>query len=106
MKMSKLTLFMVVHKSPNLNWDKVEENWAKLAEIEEAKWIRTYFNKVEGARFCLWLSPNGDKLKKIFTELGISWESIMEVEKTIPDAWGKKWDEHLLKNKTADTLAF
>jgi hypothetical protein len=104
--MANMTQFMVVHRSPTLSWQKVEENWAKLAHIEEVKWVRTYFNKEEGVRYCVWLSPGEEMLKKSFTELAINWESIMQVEETVPDTWGKKWGEHLAQEEKAATLAF
>jgi hypothetical protein len=45
-------------------------------------------------------------LKSIFSELDISWESILEVEETCPDLWGKKWEEHLEAEADASTLGF
>jgi hypothetical protein len=35
--------FMAVHKEPELSWAIVEENWQKLAQIETAKWVKTYY---------------------------------------------------------------
>jgi len=104
--MAKLTKFMVVHRDPNVSWEKVEKNWRKLANVESATWVRTCFNKKEGVRYCVWLASTADDLKKIFAELNISWESMMEVEETVPDLWGKKWDEHLAAEEKADTLGF
>ena len=98
--------FMVVHNDPNISWTKVEENWIKLANVEAAIWVRTYFNRKKGVRYCLWLASDEKKLVNIFDELDISWESVVEVEETIPDLWGKKWKEHLAAEEKADTLAF
>ena len=97
---------MVVHEDPAVSWDKVEENWGKLANVENATWVRTCFNKLKGVRYCIWLAPNGDVLKSIFMELDISWVSLLEVEETCPDLWGKKWKEHLAADAKADTLGF
>jgi len=83
--------FMVVHRDPNILWSKVEENWVKLAKIETARWIRTYYNKEEGMRYCIWFAQSGEELSKIFFDLNISFESIIEVEETVPDIWGKKY---------------
>jgi hypothetical protein len=88
--MKKMKNFMVVHRDPDISWDKVEENWSRMLDFEQATWLRTYYNKERGFRLCLWLAPNEEELKKIFTDLQNSWESIMEVEETIPDIWAKK----------------
>ncbi len=104
--MGKLTKFMVYHDNPDISWEKVEENWGKLANVEEATWVRTYYNKKEGVRYCVWLASNAEDLKKIFSDLAISWESILETEETVPDLWGKTWEEHLEVEEKADTLAF
>jgi hypothetical protein len=50
--------FMVVHKEPELSWEIVEENWRKLSQVENAKWIKTYYNQKQGVRFCVWLAPD------------------------------------------------
>jgi hypothetical protein len=104
--MAGMKKYMVVHRDPNISWDVVQENWAKLANITSANWIRTSFNKKEGVRYCVWLSTNKEKLQMIFKELNVSWESIMEIEETTPDLWGKHWEKHLSADKKADTLAF
>ena len=105
--MTKLTKFMVVHNDPVIGWDNVERNWRKLANVEKATWERTYFNKEKGMRYCLWLASSKQELKHIFEDLGISLESIIAVEETVPDLWGRrKWEEHLDAESAADTLAF
>jgi hypothetical protein len=97
--------FMAVHKEPELSWAIVEENWQKLAQIETAKWVKTYYNQKEGVRFCVWLAPDMEELKKAFSDMDVSWESIYEIEETKPDLWGeKRWNEHLEAEATADTL--
>jgi hypothetical protein len=97
---------MVTHEDPNISWHKIEENWAKLANVETAKWDRTYFNRKEGVRYCVWLAPGPDELKSIFAEIAISWKRMIEVEETVPDLWGKRWKEHLAAESEASTLAF
>jgi hypothetical protein len=104
--MTKMSKFMVVHRDPGIAWEKVEENWGKLANIENAVWVRTCFNKDRGVRFCVWLAPSEKDLESIFSDLEISWESIVEVEETVPDLWGKKWEEHLAAESNASTLGF
>jgi len=104
--MAKLLNYMVVHKDPDISWDKIEENWGKLATVEEATWVRTCFNKEKGVRYCVWLAPTEEVLKSIFKELNISYESIMQVEETVPDLWGKKWEEHLKAEETASTKVY
>jgi len=32
----KMQKFMVVHRDPNISWDKVEENWSKMVSVEPA----------------------------------------------------------------------
>lgn len=79
--------FIVVHKSPDISWEKVEENWLKLAHVESATWERTWFNKEEGVRHCLWQARDAEVLKEIFADLDITYEYILEVEETVPDIW-------------------
>jgi hypothetical protein len=79
--------FMVVHRSPERSWGEVEKNWTKLAQVKLASWERTWFNKNEGVRYCLWDSLDAGTLEKIFNDLDITWESITEVEETVPDIW-------------------
>ena len=97
---------MVVHVDASVPWKKVEENWAKLADVEQATWVRTCYNKAQGIRYCIWLASSAKVLEIIFAELDISYKSIIEVEETVPDLWCKKWQEHLKAEATADTLAF
>lgn len=101
-----MSKYMVVHRNPELSWEIVEKNWRRLADVESAKWINTFFNREEGVRFCVWLAPDVEELKKIFSDLEISWESMTEVEETTPDMWGEKWEEHIKAETTADTLGF
>jgi hypothetical protein len=96
--------YMVVHRNPELSWDVVERNWRKLAAVETAKWITTYFNVDEGVRFCLWHAPDRAALEKTFGDLEIAYESMTGVEETKPDMWGEKWEEHLEAEAAADTL--
>lgn len=97
--------YMVVHKEPELSWEVVEENWRKLAEVENAKWVTTFYNQKEGIRFCVWMAPSREELEKTFSDINVSWESMHAVEETKPDLWGeKKWQEHLKAEETADTL--
>ena len=105
-KMAKMSKYMVTHINPDVSWEKVEENWAKLANVETASWMRTCYNKEKGIRYCVWLAPNEDTLQSIFSELDISWDSIVAVEETVPDLWGKKWEEHLEAEASASTLGF
>ena len=104
--MNKLLKYMVVHADSKMPWEKVEENWAKLANVEKATWVRTCYNKAKGVRYCVWLAPSENVLATIFEDLNISYESIIEVEETVPDLWGKKWQEHLKAEEAADTLGF
>ena len=104
--MSKMKKCMVVHNDFNISWAKVEENWGKLANVETCTWVRTYFNRKKGVRYCVWLAPNEKELKSIFSELDISWDTMIEIEETVPDLWGKKWEEHLEAEASASTLAF
>lgn len=102
--MSKLNKYMMVHNSPGVKCEEIQANWRKLAKVETGTWIRTYFNEEKGVRYCIWLAESEEALKNIFTEIGISWDSIIEVEETVPDLWGEKWNEHLQKDALADNL--
>lgn len=98
--------FMVYHQDPGISWEKVEENWAKSANVESATWIRTYFNKTEKVRYCLWLADDETKLKDVFKRLGVTYQSLVEIEETVPDLWGRKWKEHLAADAKSATLGF
>ena len=102
--MAKMKKFMAVHKDSKVTCDELHDNWRKLAKVESSTWIRTYYNEENAVRYCEWLATSEEDLKYIFTEMGISWESILEVEEIVPDLWGKAWSEHLEKDKEADTL--
>ena len=102
--MSKQYTYMMVHNAPESTCEEVQNNWRKMARVENATWIRTYFNEDKGIRYCLWMAPSEETLKNIFTEIGVSWESIVQVEETTPDMWGEKWDEHVREEAFASTL--
>jgi hypothetical protein len=104
--MAKLLKYMVVHNDPDISWEQVEKNWPKLANVEKCTWVRTFFNREKGIRYCEWLAPNASTLKSNFTDLDISFESIIGVEETVPDLWGKKWEAHLAAEENASTKAF
>ncbi len=67
--MAKMLKYMIVHKDPSVSWKRVEENWAKLANVEKCTWVRTCFNKEKGVRYCVWLAPDERTLKAIFMDL-------------------------------------
>ena len=102
--MGKMRKFIAVHNNPGIDCEVIQANWRKAAMIEDATWERTYYNDYSGMRYCIWLANDEDQLKKIFTDMNVSWESILPIEETVPDLWGEKWDEHLEADKTADTL--
>jgi hypothetical protein len=102
--MAKMNKFLAVHRNPGLDCKVIQANWRKLADVNTANWERTYFNEEKGIRYCVWLSPNEEELKKIFDSMDITYESILPVEETVPDLWGQKWDEHLQKDAIADNL--
>jgi len=102
--MGKVKRFMAVHDNPGIDCNVIQANWRKMAKVETATWERTYFNEEKGQRFCIWLARDEEQLKKIFTNMDISWETIIPVEETVPDLWGEKWHEHLEAEQTADTL--
>lgn len=102
--MAKATKFMVVHNEPGMTCEAVQANWRKLADHETASWIRTYYNQGKGLRYCLWMAESQKELEKIFTEMGIGWESIVPVVDVSPDLWGEKWSQHLARERVAATL--
>ncbi|MBI9085321.1 MAG: DUF4242 domain-containing protein [Desulfobacterales bacterium] len=102
--MTKFNKYIAVHHNPGIDCKVVQANWRELAKVESAKWIRTYFDEDSGRRFCIWLAPDEAEVKKIFDEIGVSYEYILPVEETSPDLWGEKWQEHLQKDAVADNL--
>jgi len=101
--MVKMKEYMVFHYDPDIDCEVVQANWRNLAGVETATWVRTYLNWDKGMRYCIWLAPSEEELKQIFTAMGVSWETIVEVEETTPDLWGEKWEEHLEAEAYADT---
>lgn len=99
--MRKLNKYVMVHNNPGIDCEEVQANWRKFANVETATWIRTYYNDPRGVRYCIWLAPSEEDLKDVFTEIGVSWDSITQVEETVPDLWGEKWEEHLELDATA-----
>lgn len=102
--MAQKKKFMVVHHNPGLDCSVIQSNWRKLADVESATWLRTFINYDQGWRYCVWLAPDEEELKRIFDKMDIAWESIVQVEETSPDLWGEKWEEHIQKEAVADTL--
>ncbi len=94
--MAKMIQFMTVHKNPGIDFKVVQSNWQKLANQDAATWVRTYFNKDQGIRYCIWLAHDKETLIKIFKEVNVNYESILPVEETVPDLWGKDWEKNLL----------
>ncbi len=86
-----MATFMVVHEAPELSWEEVEKKWIALAREQSAIWVRTWFNRDEGVRYCEWNAPNAKVLQEIFSRYKVSWKSILEVEKTSPGSW--RWVE-------------
>ena len=74
-----------------------------MVDLKPATWLRTYYNVNEKVRFCLWLAPNEAALKKIFSDFHIRWESITEVEETIPDIWARKYRAQIEAEEREDT---
>ena len=102
--MTKMNKFMAVHNNPGVDCSAVQANWRKLAGVEGATWVRTYFNEEKGVRYCVWLAESEAVLEKVFKEMDVSYEAIVPVEETLPDLWGEKWEEHLKKDAAADNL--
>lgn len=97
-----MATFMVVHKTQDLSWEEVEKKWIKLAREQSALWVRTWFNRNEGVRYCEWNAPNAKALEEIFARHEVDWRSILEVEKTSPGSW--RWVESpLSSDKYLDT---
>lgn len=102
--MAKMKKYMVVHRNPGIDCKVVQANWRKLAKAESGIWVRTYINEEKGTRYCCWLAPDEEVLKKIFDEIDVTYESILPVEETVPDLWGEGWEEHLKEDAVADNL--
>lgn len=102
--MKEMQKFMAVHNNPGIDCEVVQANWRKLAAVQSATWVRTYYNEEKGMRYCIWLAPNDEELKKIFDSLEVSYETILPVKETTPDLWGEKWEKHLEEDAVADTL--
>ena len=102
--MKTLKQYIAVHCNPGIDCRVVQANWRRMAKLESAKWVRTYINEEKGLRYCIWLAPDEETLKKIFDGMEVSYELILPVEETVPDMWGERWQEHLQKDAEAETL--
>lgn len=65
-----------------------------------------FLKNSEGIRYCVWIASCKKVLEKTFKDLEIAFESIVEAEETVPDLWGKRWQEHLDEEEQSDTMAF
>ena len=101
--MDKMKRFMAYHHDPDLDFKVVQANWRKLANAKNATWIRTCYNEDENIRYCIWLAHSKEELKNIFTNMEVSWESIVVVKETVPDLWGENWEKHLQVEATVST---
>jgi len=43
---------------------------------------------------------------EVFKKLGVTYQSLLEIEETVPDLWGRKWKEHLTADAKSSTLGF
>jgi hypothetical protein len=102
--MAIMNTYLMVHNNPDIDCEEVQARWRKIATDKAGKWVKSYVNEGQNTRYCIWMASDIEDLKNIFTELGISWESIIQVDEIVPDMWGEKWQEHLEIDATADTL--
>ncbi len=102
--MARMKKYLAIHHNPGIDCKVVQANWRKLANVENAQWVRTFFNQESGWRYCLWLAPDEAELQKIFKEIDVTYESILPVEETMPDLWGEQWEKHLQADAMADNL--
>lgn len=102
--MAKMNKYLMISDDPNVDCDDVQANWRKMAAVESATWVKSYYNEEKGQRYAIWLSPSEADLEKILTEIGIKWDAVVKVEETVPDMWGQKWEEHLAQDAAADNL--
>ena len=102
--MAKMDKYLMISDDPNIDCDEVQANWRKMASVESATWVKSYYNEEKGQRYAIWLSPTEEDLGKILTGIGIKWDALIKVEETVPDMWGQKWEEHLTQDATADNL--
>ena len=57
--MTQMNKYIAVHHNPGVDCKVVQANWRKLAKVENAKWLRTYFNEKSGWRYCIcWREGN------------------------------------------------
>jgi hypothetical protein len=68
------------------------------------KWLRTYYNKEKGVRYCIWLAPSEKNLEKIFEKFDVSFETIVEIEETVPELWGGRDGKNILPQKLKPIL--
>lgn|GEM_PF-2862132 len=79
--------FLTMHEEGHLDRILLESRWTELSKETRAEWVMTLYNTDLGIRVCEWDAPNRQVIERIFTDLGIKWSEIMEVEVTRPSNW-------------------
>jgi Nickel responsive protein SCO4226-like len=79
--------YLTLHEESQVDRILLESRWTELSNDTRAEWVMTLFNTELGLRYCEWDAPNRQAIERIFTDLGIKWTEIIEVEVTRPSDW-------------------
>jgi hypothetical protein len=74
--------FLVFHKVPSemLTPEKIKEMGSAMRDDPEIKGYRSFINATEGRGVCVFDAPDSDALGRWLSNLGLPYDSIMEVE--------------------------
>jgi Nickel responsive protein SCO4226-like len=83
--------YLSTHYEPQTPTEVIEKRWSTLAVDKRSIWVKTWFHRASGKRFCWWNAPNRETLETVFSDHGVPWKDIIEVKHTTPAEW--RWRE-------------
>jgi len=83
--------YLTLHHEPDSPIEVFEDRWVELAREKRSMWVKTWFNRENGQRFCWWDAPDQQTLEQVLRNHGVPWEKIIEVKLTTPAEW--RWRE-------------
>jgi len=83
--------YLSIHHESETPREVIEKRWSKLAVERRSIWVKTWFHRASGKRFCWWNAPDREMLEAVFRDHGVPWRVIVAVNLTTPAEW--RWRE-------------
>jgi len=83
--------YLSTHHEPGVLKEVIETRWSTLAVDKRSIWVKTWFHRASGKRYCWWDAPNRETLEEVLRDHEVPWKDIIEVKLTIPAEW--RWRE-------------